>query len=74
MRLERLTIKAQEVLAEAQHVAERFHHQQVDEIHIGLALLGQPDGMIPALLKKRFFKDYSGCISSFPQKKRMATR
>ncbi|MBI3598550.1 MAG: ATP-dependent chaperone ClpB [Nitrospirae bacterium] len=52
MRLERLTLKAQEVFAEAQHAAEKFHHQQVDEIHIALALLEQPDGIIPALLKK----------------------
>jgi ATP-dependent Clp protease ATP-binding subunit ClpB len=52
MRLERLTLKAQEVMASAQHTAEKFHHQQVDEIHIALALLEQPDGIIPALLKK----------------------
>jgi ATP-dependent Clp protease ATP-binding subunit ClpB len=52
MRLERLTLKAQEVFSEAQHTAEKAHHQQVDEIHIALALLEQPDGIIPALLKK----------------------
>ncbi len=52
MRLERLTLKAQEIFAQAQHSAEKFHHQQVDEIHIALALLEQPDGIIPALLKK----------------------
>ncbi len=52
MRLERLTLKAQEVFQEAQHTAEKAHHQQVDEIHIALALLEQPDGIIPALLKK----------------------
>ncbi len=52
MRLERLTLKAQEVFQDAQHTAEKFHHQQVDEIHIALALLEQPDGIIPALLKK----------------------
>lgn len=52
MRLERLTLKAQEVFQEAQHTAEKFHHQQIAEIHIALALLEQPDGIIPALLKK----------------------
>ena len=52
MRLERLTLKAQEVFSEAQHTAQKSHHQQMDEIHIALALLEQQDGIIPALLKK----------------------
>ncbi|MEK7702598.1 MAG: ATP-dependent chaperone ClpB [Nitrospirota bacterium] len=52
MRPERLTLKAQEAFSDAQRLAEKNHHQQIDEIHIALALLNQQDGIVPALLKK----------------------
>ena len=52
MRTERFTLKAQEAFQEAQNIAEKSHHQQVDEVHIALALLTQADGIVPALLKK----------------------
>ena len=52
MRFDRLTVKAQEALQSAQQLAERHQHQQLDVEHLLLALITQPDGLIPALLKK----------------------
>jgi ATP-dependent Clp protease ATP-binding subunit ClpB len=52
MQFDRLTLKSQEAFQEAQHLAEKASHQQVDEIHIAAALLTQSDGMVPAILKK----------------------
>ena len=48
----RLTIKAQEALTGAQDRARRRGHQQVDSEHLLLALLEQPDGLTPRLLKR----------------------
>jgi ATP-dependent Clp protease ATP-binding subunit ClpB len=52
MRLDRLTIKAQEAVQDAQRLADSHHHQQIDVEHLALALIQQPDGLVPALLKK----------------------
>jgi ATP-dependent Clp protease ATP-binding subunit ClpB len=52
MRLDRLTVKAQEALQEAQRSAESRGHQQVDAEHLALALAAQDDGVVPPLLKK----------------------
>jgi ATP-dependent Clp protease ATP-binding subunit ClpB len=52
MRLDRLTIKAQEAVQDAQKLADQYHHQQVDVEHLALALIQQPDGLVPSLLKK----------------------
>ncbi len=52
MRLDRLTIKAQEAVQDAQRLADSHHHQQIDVEHLALTLIQQPDGLVPALLKK----------------------
>ncbi len=52
MRLDRLTLKAQEAFQAAQKKAELSHHQQIDEVHLVLALLEQNGGVVPSLLKK----------------------
>jgi len=46
----RLTQKSQEALHDAQTTALRMGHQQVDGEHLLLALLDQPDGIVPRLL------------------------
>ena len=46
----RLTQKSQEALHDAQTKALRFGHTEVDEEHLLLALLDQPDGLAPRLL------------------------
>jgi ATP-dependent Clp protease ATP-binding subunit ClpB len=46
----RLTQKSQAALQAAQSVAVRHGHQEVDGEHLLLALLDQPDGLVPRLL------------------------
>jgi len=50
--MERLTIKSQEALQEAQRIAQGYSHQEIDGEHLLLALIGQADSLIPDLLEK----------------------
>jgi ATP-dependent Clp protease ATP-binding subunit ClpB len=52
MQLDRLTIKSQEALQEAQRIAQRYSHQEIDGEHLLLSLIGQTDSLIPDLLEK----------------------
>src|SRR5207244_12519914 len=52
MRCDRLTIKAQEARAEAQKLAEKAGHQQLDVEHLALALVRQREGLTQSLLNK----------------------
>ena len=52
MQLDKLTIKSQEALAEAQLIAQKHSHQQVDCEHLLLALIGQSESLVPEVLKK----------------------
>jgi ATP-dependent Clp protease ATP-binding subunit ClpB len=47
---QRLTQKSQEALHDAQTKALRFGHTEVDGEHLLLALIDQPDGLVPRLL------------------------
>jgi ATP-dependent Clp protease ATP-binding subunit ClpB len=48
--MNRLTQKSQEALQDAQTKALRFGHTEVDGEHLLLALLDQPEGLVPRLL------------------------
>ena len=50
MDLNKLTLKSQEAVQAAQTKALRFGHQEVDGEHLLLALLDQPEGLVPRLL------------------------
>ncbi len=52
IRFDRLTVKSQEALADAQKVAESARNQQIDVEHLALALVRQRDGLTAALLSK----------------------
>ena len=52
MSAEKLTVKAQEALGAAQHLAQESSHQQVDAEHVAMALLRQEDGLVPQLLHR----------------------
>ena len=52
MRLDRFTIKSQEAFNEAQVIAEKYQHQQVDAEHLLLALLAQEGGIAAPLLQR----------------------
>src|SRR5688572_16261960 len=52
MNLNKYTEKAQEAILAAQRVAEQSNHAQIEPEHLLLALVEQPDGIVPALLRK----------------------
>jgi len=52
MRLDRFTLKAQEVVQTAQQLAERFGNQQIEPEHIVRAILEQKEGVVPPMLGK----------------------
>jgi ATP-dependent Clp protease ATP-binding subunit ClpB len=52
MNLNKLTEKAQEAVVEAQRLAESRQHTQVEPEHLLAALVGQENGVVPAILDK----------------------
>ena len=50
MRLDKLTIKAQEALQAAHDLAEKHNHQEMTPEHLLLALLAQEQGVTGAIL------------------------
>jgi ATP-dependent Clp protease ATP-binding subunit ClpB len=52
MDLNKLTLKSQEALSEAQRLAAELNHQQIESAHLLGALLGQSDGVVLPLLQK----------------------
>ena len=74
MRFDKLTIKAQEAIQDAQNVATRFQHSTLDVEHLLLALLEQNGGTTNALLEKigidatRSFRRYPGRTMEWPKR------
>ena len=52
LRMDKLTVKAQEALQAAQEIAGRRGQQQVEPLHLLWALIAQGDGVVPPLLEK----------------------
>jgi ATP-dependent Clp protease ATP-binding subunit ClpB len=52
MRLDKLTVKAQEILQAAQSLADQGNHQAIEPEHVLLALLQQQEGIVGPLLAK----------------------
>jgi len=52
MDVEKLTIKVQQSLNEAQLLAVKNNHQQIDTLHLFAALIAQEDGLIPNIFSK----------------------
>src|SRR5260221_7606349 len=52
MRFDRFTERAQDAAARAYEILQRYGHNQVDTEHILLALLEQPEGVIPQVLEE----------------------
>jgi ATP-dependent Clp protease ATP-binding subunit ClpB len=52
MQLDKLTLKSQEALQEAQRLAREASHQEMDGEHLLLALLGQAESLVPELLAR----------------------
>jgi ATP-dependent Clp protease ATP-binding subunit ClpC len=51
MRFDRFTERAQEAAQRAAEIIQRYGHNQIDTEHILLALIEQPNGVIPQLLE-----------------------
>ena len=52
LRFDKMTVKAQEALQEAQEVAGQHENQAVEPIHLLAALVQQQDGVVPPLLAR----------------------
>jgi ATP-dependent Clp protease ATP-binding subunit ClpB len=52
MQLDKLTLKSQEALQDAQRIAREHSHQEMDGEHLLLALLGQSESLVPELLAR----------------------
>ncbi len=52
IRMDRFTLKAQEVLEQAQAVAQQHNHQNLLPLHLLVALAAQPDGVVQPVLGK----------------------
>ncbi|MCB0200439.1 MAG: hypothetical protein KDI03_10250, partial [Anaerolineae bacterium] len=50
MRQDKFTQRAQEALVEAQSQAEAYNHAQIEPEHLLLALLQQPEGVVPQIV------------------------
>jgi len=50
MRFDKLTIKAQEAIQEAESIVNKYNHSAIDTDHLLAAMLQQEDGVIPPLL------------------------
>ncbi|NKB89923.1 MAG: ATP-dependent chaperone ClpB [Acidobacteria bacterium] len=59
MRLDRVTVKAQEALQSAQNTAQGRSHSALADVHLLASLLAQPDGVVTGLLE-RLGADKSG--------------
>src|SRR5262247_3771326 len=52
LRFEKLTVKAQEALQDANEVAARHENQEITPLHLLAALASQADGVVPPLLAR----------------------
>ncbi|NEZ47211.1 ATP-dependent chaperone ClpB [Clostridium niameyense] len=52
MDIEKLTLKVQQSINDAQKIAVKYNHQQLDAIHLFKALISQDEGLIPNIFSK----------------------
>ncbi|MGC1618663.1 MAG: ATP-dependent chaperone ClpB [Candidatus Acidiferrum sp.] len=52
LRFDKMTVKAQEALQQANEVAARHENQQIEPVHLLEALVSQTDGVVPPLLAR----------------------
>ena len=52
LRLDKFTLKSQEAIQAALQLAQEWNHQQIDAVHVSLALLKDKEGLIPPILEK----------------------
>ena len=52
MRYDKLTVKTQEAIQDAQRIARDYNHQEISSLHLLKALLEQEDGLVSPILQK----------------------
>jgi len=52
LRFEKMTVKAQEAVQQAQEVAARHENQQIEPVHLLAAMVEQTDGVVSPLLAR----------------------
>lgn len=52
MRMDKLTLKTQEAIEAAQNIMLEYSHQQMEEEHVLMGLLGQEEGVVGQVLQK----------------------
>ncbi|HKV23531.1 MAG TPA: ATP-dependent chaperone ClpB [Candidatus Acidoferrum sp.] len=52
LRFDKMTVKAQEALQQANDVAARHENQQIEPLHLLEALISQTDGVVPPLIQR----------------------
>jgi ATP-dependent Clp protease ATP-binding subunit ClpB len=52
LRFDKMTVKAQEALQQANEIAARHQNQQIEPVHLLEALVSQADGVVPSLLAR----------------------
>ena len=73
MRFDKLTIKSQELIQNAQSLASSYNHQQIEPEHILSAMLNEPDGIARSMLNKLgvsgddIFRELAAAIDRVPK-------
>ncbi|NFT91180.1 ATP-dependent chaperone ClpB [Clostridium botulinum] len=73
MNIEKMTLRVQQALSDANVIAVKYNHQQIDVIHVFSALVNQDDGLVPNIFTKmgiqvKFLKDnLDRVIDSMPK-------
>ncbi len=52
MNIEKMTLRVQQALSDANVIAVKYNHQQIDVIHVFSALVNQEDGLVPNIFTK----------------------
>jgi ATP-dependent Clp protease ATP-binding subunit ClpB len=52
MNLDRFTQKAQQAILTAQQIAQEMNHTEIEPAHLLLALITQPEGVVPAIVNR----------------------
>ena len=52
MNVDKMTLRVQQALNDANVTAVKFNHQQIDLIHLFSALVEQDDGLVPNIFTK----------------------
>ena len=73
MRLDKLTLQAQETLQSSQQMAERLNHQQIEPEHMMRSILEQTEGVVPSILgkiganQKRLAGEFDAALDKIPR-------